>query len=140
MKLIFCMQINIKNVLWDDFNTLGIIVSYKVILSLLMDMIKHSQSTESNKFTVSLQYLKKEVRNGVHFLHANKHQFLQVAFIVFNGSGQTCPKYSKWEVGNFLQYTKKKVLRLILCSVVTQNIQIFYVGSVMFVVTCLYYF
>ena len=28
-----------------DFNTLGIKVSYKVILSLLMGMIKHSQST-----------------------------------------------------------------------------------------------
>ena len=35
-----------------------------------MGMIKHSQSTQSNKFAISLQYLKKEVRNGVHFLHA----------------------------------------------------------------------
>ena len=45
-----------------------------MILSLLMGMIKHSQSTQSNKFTISLQYLKKEVRNGVHFLHADKHK------------------------------------------------------------------
>ena len=43
-----------------DFNTLGIKVSYKVILSLLMGKIKHSQGTQSNKFTISLQYLKKE--------------------------------------------------------------------------------
>ena len=50
-----------------DFNTLGIKVSYKVILSLLMGMIKYSQSTQSNKFAISLQYLKKEIRNGVHF-------------------------------------------------------------------------
>ena len=50
-----------------DFNTLSIKVFYKVILSLLMGMIKHSQSTQSNKFAISLQYLKKEVRNGVHF-------------------------------------------------------------------------
>ena len=50
-----------------DFNTLGIDVFYKVILSLLMDIIKHSQSTQTNKFAISLQYLKKEVRNGVHF-------------------------------------------------------------------------
>ena len=57
-----------------DFNTLGIKVSYKVILSLLMGMIKHSQSTQSNKFAISLQYLKKEVRDGVHFLHLDKHQ------------------------------------------------------------------
>ena len=40
-----------------DFNTLGIKVSYKEILSLLMVMIKHSQSTQSNKFAISLQYL-----------------------------------------------------------------------------------
>ena len=57
-----------------DFNTLGIKVSYKDIPSLLMGMIKHCQSTQSNKFAISLQYLKKEVRNGVHFLHADKHQ------------------------------------------------------------------
>ena len=42
-----------------DFNTLGIKDAYKVILSLLLGMIKHSQSTQSNKFVISLQYLKK---------------------------------------------------------------------------------
>ena len=56
------------------FNTLGIKVSYKVILSLLMGMIRHSQSTRSNKFAISLQYLKKELMDGAHFLHAHKHQ------------------------------------------------------------------
>ena len=25
---------------------------------------------------------------------------IKVGFIVFDGSGQTCPKYPKWEVGN----------------------------------------
>ena len=63
-----------QSVLQDDFNTLDIKVSYRVILSLLMSMTKHSQSTQSNKFAISLQYLKKEVRDGVHFLHADKHQ------------------------------------------------------------------
>ena len=61
-----------------DYNTLGIKVSYKVILSLLMDMIKHSQSTK---------------RDGVLFLQTSK--FLQVGIIVFDGSGQICPKYPK---------------------------------------------
>ena len=42
-----------------DFNTLGIKVFYKVILSKLMSMNKHSQITESNKFAISLQCLKK---------------------------------------------------------------------------------
>ena len=37
-------------------------------------MIKHSQITQSNKFATSLQYLKKEVRNGGHFWHADKGQ------------------------------------------------------------------
>ena len=57
-----------------DFNTLSIRVSCKMILSLLMGMIKHSQSTQSRKFAISLQYLKKEIRDGVHFLHADEHQ------------------------------------------------------------------
>ena len=43
-------------------------------LSLLMGMIKHSQITQSNKFAISLQYLKKDVRNGGHFWHADKRQ------------------------------------------------------------------
>ena len=42
-----------------DFNTFGIKVSYNVILSLLMGMIKHSQRIQSSKFVLSLQYLKK---------------------------------------------------------------------------------
>ena len=56
------------------FNTLGNKVSYKLILSFLIGMIKHSQSTQINKFALSLQYFKKEVSEGVHFLHLNKHQ------------------------------------------------------------------
>ena len=54
MGLTFCMQMNVK-------------ASYKVILSLLMGMIKHSQSTQSNKFVISLIFEKK-VKEGVHFL------------------------------------------------------------------------
>ena len=44
-----------------DFNTLSIKVFYKMILSLLMGMIKHSQSAQSNKLSITLQYLKNEV-------------------------------------------------------------------------------
>ena len=55
-----------------DFNNLDIKDSYLVILSLLMCMIKHSQITQSSKFAISLQYLKKEVRNRIHFLHAGE--------------------------------------------------------------------
>ena len=40
---------------------------------ILMGMVKHSQSSQKTKFVMSLQYLKKEVRDVVDFLHADKH-------------------------------------------------------------------
>ena len=36
----------------------------------------------------------------------------------------------------FLQYLKKKVSQLLLCSIVIQNIKVFYGGPGMFFVTC----
>ena len=54
---------NHQSFLQVNFNTSGIKVFYKMMLSLLMGMIKHSQSTQSNKFAISLQYLTKEVRD-----------------------------------------------------------------------------
>ena len=59
-------------------------VSYKVIPSLLMGIIRDSQNS---KFLISVQYLKKEVRDGVHFYKAS--------VLVFDGSGQACPRYPK---------------------------------------------
>ena len=44
-----------------------------------MGMVKHSQSYQNSRFAMSLQYLKKDVRDEVDFLHVDKHQsFLQV--------------------------------------------------------------
>ena len=48
-KLIFCIDKH-QSGLEVDFNTFSTKVSNKVILSLLMSMMKHSQSTQSNKF------------------------------------------------------------------------------------------
>ena len=45
-----------------------------MVIPLLTGMIKHSQITQCNKFAIPLQYLEKEVMDGVHFLHADKHQ------------------------------------------------------------------
>ena len=46
---------------------------------ILIGMVKHSQSSQKSKFVMSLQYLKKEVRDEVDFLQADKHQsFLEV--------------------------------------------------------------
>ena len=48
---------------------------------ILMLFVKRSQSYRNSKLAMSLQYLKKEVRNEVDFLHADKHQsFLQLDF------------------------------------------------------------
>ena len=33
----------------------------------LIAIVKHSQSSQNSKVTMSLQYIKKEVRKGVHF-------------------------------------------------------------------------
>ena len=39
-------------------------------------MARHAQITQNNKFTISLQYLKKEFSDEVDFLHADKHESL----------------------------------------------------------------
>ena len=43
-------------------------------IMILMGMVKHLQSSQNNKFAISLQYFKIEVRDGVDFLPADKHQ------------------------------------------------------------------
>ena len=76
-----------------------------------MGMVEHSRSSQNNKFAMSLQYLKKEVRDEVDLLDADKHQsFLQVDFnilgsghqiflqddtIIIDGYDQALSKYSK---------------------------------------------
>ena len=61
-----------------------------------MYVARHAQITQSNKFAISLEYLKKEVSDEVDFLHADKHEsFLQIDTMIFNGNGQAFPKFSK---------------------------------------------
>ena len=48
---------------------------------ILMGIVRHPQSSPDSKLTMSLQYLKKEVRDKVDFWHVDKHQsFVQVGF------------------------------------------------------------
>ena len=137
MKLIFLHTDKHQRFLQVDFNTLSIKVSYKVILSLLMGMIKYSPNTRRNKFTISLQYLKKEVRNRVHFLHADKHQSFYKFTLSFSAEvARHIQSTQNRKLVMFLQYREKKVSQLLLCSIMMQNIQIFYGGPVMFSVTC----
>ena len=103
-------------------------------------MIKCFQITQSNKFAISLQYLKKEVRNGDHFWHADKREsfyklvfsfLMEVARYVQNTQNRNVVIFC----GNKCGYITKSVATA-LCSIVMQNFQLFYRGSVMFVVTC----
>ena len=48
-----------------------------------MGMVKNSQSSQNSKFAMSLQYLKKEVKAEVDFLHAEFPKSLKVSFKVF---------------------------------------------------------
>ena len=67
-----------------------------MMLSFSVCVSRHTQITQNNKFAISLQYLKKEVSDEVDFLHANKHEsFLQIDTMIFNGNGQTFPKFPK---------------------------------------------
>ena len=64
------------------------------MLSFLMDMARHTQSTQ-NKYAVSLQYLKKELGSEVDVLHADKHQsLLQVDTNFFDVVSQACPNFA----------------------------------------------
>ena len=84
------------------------------MLSLLIDMIKHSQSTQSNKFAVFLQYLKKEVRNGVSFLHADKHQsFYKLTLSFLMEVARHVQRNQNRKLGIFFQYIMKKVSQLL---------------------------
>ena len=68
-------------------------ISFLQIDTIILDGHDNSQSTQSNKLALFLQYLKKEVRDGVHFHKAS----------------------TNWNY-RFL------VSQLLLCSIVMQNI------------------
>ena len=75
-----------------------------------MDMIKHSLSSQSNTFAISLQYLRKEVRDEVHFLHADKHEtFYKMAFSFLMEVARHVKITQNRKVVIFLQYNQKKV-------------------------------
>ena len=78
-----------------DFNTLGINLSYKVILALLMGMIKHFQGIQSNKFATSLHYLQKVYGCISFFLHAGKHHSFFKLALLFWWKWPDMPKVPK---------------------------------------------
>ena len=107
------------------YNILGIKPFYKVIQQLLMGMNKHSQRFQSNKFAIYLQYIKKEVGNGIHFLHADKHQSFYKFIIVLMEVTRHVQSTKNRKLVIFLQYIQKKVSQLLLCLILIQKIGYF---------------
>ena len=67
-----------------------------MIVSLWVCVARHAESTKT-KFTISLQYLKKNVKDKVDFfLAADKCQrFFQNDTFILGVWGQACPNYPK---------------------------------------------
>ena len=75
-----------------------------------MCVARHAQITQSNKFAISLEYLKKEVSDEVDFLHADKHKsFLQIGTMTFDGDGQEFSKFPNSKFAMSLPYLQKEV-------------------------------
>ena len=75
----------------------------------------------------SLQYFKNEVRDGIHFLHADKYQgFYKLALLFLMKVGRNVPSTQNRKFLN-------EVSQLLLCC---KTFKIFYRGLVMFFVTC----
>ena len=71
-------------------------IFYKVIVLLWVRVARHAQSNQNNKFAISLQYHKQNVKDEVDFLSADKPQrFLQSDIIILGVCGQASPNYPK---------------------------------------------
>ena len=78
-KFIFCLQIKAK-------------VFYKLIVSLWVCIARHAQSTQNNKFAISLRYLKENVKDEVDFLPTDKRErLLQINTVILGVCVQACP-------------------------------------------------
>ena len=76
---------------------------------------------------MSLQYLKKEHRDEVDFLHGDKHQsFNKLALSFLMEVAKLVQSTQNKNSVIFLKCTKKKKWQILLCSIVMQIIQIFY--------------
>ena len=126
-----------QSLLQVDFNTLGITMSYKVILPLLLGMISILKVLK----VIILQYLYNisKTKLGMEFisLHADKHQrFYKLGLLFLMEVARYVQSTKNRKLAIFLQYIKKIVSQLLLCSIVMRNIQIFCGGPIMFIVTC----
>ena len=73
---------------------------------------RHTHITQSSKFAISLQYLKKKVSDEVDFLHADKHlRFLQIDTMILMGRVKHSQGSQNSKFPMSLQYLRKEVKR-----------------------------
>ena len=66
------------------------------VVSLWVCVARHAQSTQNNKFAISLQHLKENIKDEVDFWSEDKHQrFLQIDTVILSVCDQACPNYPK---------------------------------------------
>ena len=98
MKLIFCVQINTR-------------IFYKLIVSLWVCVARRAQSTQNNKPTMSLQYLKESVKDKVDFFcpQINVKGFFKLILLFWVNVARHVQIAINNKVAISLQYLKKKV-------------------------------
>ena len=72
-----------------------------------MCVARHAQSTQNNKLTISVRYLKENVKDEVYFLPVDKHQSSLQIILAACGQGAQITQNNKFTVS--LQYLKKEV-------------------------------
>ena len=107
MKLIFLHA--------DKFiSKLGIKVSCKVDIIIINGHDQAFSITQSSKFEISLQYLKREVRSGGQFWHADKRQnFSKLVLSFLMEVARRFQNTENRKLVIFLQYIKKKLSQLL---------------------------
>ena len=103
---------------------------------ILMEMVKYFQSSQNSKFTMPVQYLKKEERDKVGFLHAVKYQSgLQVDFNTMGTKGgykrilgllismmKHCQITQSNNFANFCNISKKLGMEFIFCMQINTKV------------------
>ena len=74
-----------------------------------MCVVRHSQITQSNKSPISLQNLKKEVSDEADFLHADKHELIQIDSMILIGMVKHSQISQNSKLAMSLQYLKKEI-------------------------------
>ena len=81
---------------------------FDIMISMMM--VKHFPSSQNNKFAMSLQYLKKEDRDEVDFLYADKHEsFYELALSFLMEVARHVQSTQNKKLVIFLQYASLNI-------------------------------